>query len=198
MKNYFNDQNTAGYTPEQLEKMNQEIKEMITKNNWDEYFNQQEIKTAEEKILQEMDNVIEKESMNNYTVSIYVSETQTDTFTIQAPDLETAQRDAMTEAVNRDYNIDDVIDVVEEKINPEKPIKAIMGVAADYGLCGKNSTCACIVFGTFKEGLIIDDPEVFFKKEAIQKLREKGGRLFLFDFDQGYRECLERYPQLYQ
>ena len=49
----------------------------------------------------------------NYTVSVYVSETQTDTFTIKAPDLETAQRDAMIEAVERKYDIEDVINVVE-------------------------------------------------------------------------------------
>lgn len=71
MKN-FNDQNTDGYTPEQLEKMNQEIEKLIQRNNWDEYFNQQEIKTAEEKILQEMDNVIaETLPRKTYNVIVY-------------------------------------------------------------------------------------------------------------------------------
>ena len=42
-----------------------------------------------------------------WKVSVYVSETQTDTFKIKAPDLETAQRDAMTEAVEREYDITD-------------------------------------------------------------------------------------------
>ena len=51
----------------------------------------------------------------NYTVEVYVSECQTDTFTIKAEDLETAKRDAMAEAVRRGYSIDDVIDVIQER-----------------------------------------------------------------------------------
>ena len=51
-----------------------------------------------------------------YTVRIRVSECQEDTFEITASDLSTAQRDAMTEAVERGYDIDDVIDVVQDQM----------------------------------------------------------------------------------
>jgi len=53
--------------------------------------------------------------MKEYTVRIKVSECQEDTFQIEAPDLETAQRNAMTDAVERGYEIDDVIDVEESE-----------------------------------------------------------------------------------
>ena len=68
-----------------------------------------------------------------YTVTVRVSECQEDTFEITAPDLETAQRDAMEKAIDMEYDIEDVIDVVEteeeiadRKSEVEKAAKAFL------------------------------------------------------------------------
>lgn len=69
----------------------------------------------------------------NYTVSVYVSECQTDTFSIKAPDLECAQLKAMYEASAMGYDTDDVISVIEteektadRKSEVEKDAKAFL------------------------------------------------------------------------
>ena len=48
-----------------------------------------------------------------WKVSVYVSDTQTDTFKIKAQDLPTAERDAMAAAYAMGYDIEDVRGVVE-------------------------------------------------------------------------------------
>jgi hypothetical protein len=53
---YFNDQNTDGYTPEQLDKMNHEIENLINENGWDAEHDDMLIKNASEGILATMDS----------------------------------------------------------------------------------------------------------------------------------------------
>jgi hypothetical protein len=60
--------------------------------------------------------------MKNYEVSVYVTECQTDSFKVQANDLDDARSIAASEIINRGYDIDDLIDVVEiEKETDEEP-----------------------------------------------------------------------------
>lgn len=90
--------------------------------------------------------------MKIYDVSVRTSEASFDNFSIEAEDLSTAQRNAMIEAVNRGYDIDDVIDVVEvemlytdeietpdiDEYNKEEGITKEMIMKTKYYVCGMN------------------------------------------------------------
>ena len=51
--------------------------------------------------------------MKKYEVKVYVSECETDTFSIIAEDIATAQKIAAEETFQRGYPVDDLIDVKE-------------------------------------------------------------------------------------
>lgn len=76
-----------------------------------------------------------------------------------------------------------------------KTVKATRGSGIDHGLRG-NRTGACIIIQLTNGKGIEVDPALFFHPEFSQKI-QTGKRIgFLFPHDQGYRECLEKYPDL--
>ena len=72
-------------------------------------------------------------------------------------------------------------------------ISAKLSHGIDHGFTGAQAT-GCIVIGQSVNGTEIN-PTVFFKTAKVNKMKT-GQKGFLFSYDIGYRECLERYPEI--
>lgn len=72
------------------------------------------------------------------------------------------------------------------------------GCGADFGITGKQAGIGCLCFGLKKWNDSIEAPSMkYFTEQAIKNLKAgKKKRLFLFSYDQGYREFYEEFGKL--